>query len=153
MLPGIGPAGGGITTVAAAAGGAGAMVVFCAGRRIVTFATGARVEPTTLPPGRAAAMAGSDTGTNAGGGSCEPSVRVDPTTVPPGKAIEGGESDTGGGSGPGSWAAAADGPATRAAVVSHWRIPRMVCLAGRWRTAMPCRSGSASVIGCRLGKL
>src|SRR5688572_17150571 len=82
--------GGGTTSGAPAAGGAG---VSATGKTVTPDAE-APCPPTTVPPGRAAAMGGSAARTDSIGG----------------------------------WAHAAV-PVNRAALVSHRRIPRMVCLA------------------------
>src|SRR5262245_29944028 len=86
---GLGNADGGGTSIGAAAAGAATFGVFASGRTL-TAPTGAACEPTTVPPGRAVAMAGS--------------------------------------SAEGAWASAVV-PVRRAALVSHRRIPCMVCLA------------------------
>src|SRR5262245_5076842 len=67
--PGTGVARGGTMIDVPVAGGIGAVVTPWAGLRIVTFATGFRVEPTTVPVGRAAAIAGSLAAVGSGPGS------------------------------------------------------------------------------------
>jgi hypothetical protein len=82
-------------------------------------------------------------------------ARLPLTTVPPGNAVAIGGS-SGRGSTAGAWAHAAD-PVSRAALVSHRRIPRMVCLAavggrrpsGRPGPLSPSSAGAvANLSGC-----